>query len=322
MTTTPARTATMSTPSRPTSYTTLAGITLTTLVTAGTIYSIIYDTALNTSDPRTHLTRRQDQTSYFAQKYNVLNVYFVKKAWAWTSVAFFSVFLTSPPSILRPTRRIARWVATTLVWAAFVAWFFGPSLFDRLNTLSGAQCLVRLPEGSVGHANINPIHPIDEEGLWILVSPEYCYGRTFLTPSSHPAFFNENPDIVKALAGTAALAGNSVLESLKLRPKLFRGHDVSGHLFLLSMSILFLVDQLTPSLKFLSRAQSKNTGSNTSTQDDTPAPSLALHKYTVGFAVSLIALWTFMSLTTSVYFHTPWEKLTGFGKLAVQLLQL
>lgn len=105
-----------------------------------------------------------------------------------------------------------------------------------------------------------------------------------------------------------------MLESLKLRPKLFRGHDVSGHLFLLTLSVLFLVNQLTPSLKLLWRSQSANSGV-ASKEDKARHPLMAYHTYAVSFAAALTTLWVFMILTTSVYFHTPLEKITGFGKI-------
>ena len=275
------------------------------MVTLGTIYSLVYGTALDTSNPAFHDTIRPDgQTSYFAQKSNVFNVYFVKMAWGWTSVAFFGVFLTSPPSIHRPTRRTARWVVTTFVWTAFAAWFFGPSLFNRINSLSGAKCLVRLPD-------VDP--SADPARSFVIVSSEYCQRQTPLTPSSHPSFFTEHPDLINALAGAAAVAGGPVLETLKLKPRLYHGHDVSGHLFLLTLSILFLVDQLTPSLKLLypsifspSRAPPSDRKSKERTSP--------LHILSVGFAVALNALWVLMCLTTSVYFHTVGEKVSGFGE--------
>lgn len=305
--------ATMSSTNRPSSYTKLTAIALTTIVTAGTLYSVVYDTALDTSNPLTHHGIRHDgQSSYFAQKHNVFNQYFVKKAWGWSSLAFFGVLLTAPPSISR-SRRVSRWIMTTLVWATFAAWFFGPSLFDRLNSLSGAECLVRLPDPpSTGTGNVP--NPAETYGLWVPVAPEYCYSRTLITPTSHPTFFTDHPDIMNALSVTTSVAGASVLESLKLRPKLFRGHDISGHLFLLTLSVLFLVDQLTPSVKLLWRSQSASSEA-ASSEDKARHPLLAYHTYAVSFAAALTALWVLMILTTSVYFHTPFEKVTGFGKI-------
>ena len=294
----------------PPSLTNVSAVILAAVVALGTIYSVVYDTALDTSNPLSHRAVRPDgQTSYFAQKSNVINVYFVKYAWGWTSVAFFGLLSTSPSSIKRPTRRVGRWVVTTLVWAIFATWFFGPSLFDRINFLSGARCLVRLPD-------INPgLSLADPPGRFVTVPIEYCQSRIPLTPNSHPTFFAEYPDLIKALTGAAAIAGGSpVLETLKLKPRLYRGHDVSGHLFLLTLSVLFLADQLTPSLKLLypSIFSPSRTPPDRSVKEET----LPLHIYAVGFGVALTAIWVLMCLTTSVYFHTVGEKVTGFGKFS------
>ncbi|KAF8320773.1 hypothetical protein DL93DRAFT_2124375 [Clavulina sp. PMI_390] len=262
------------------SYTRRAATGITALITLGTVYSVIHDTALDTSDPLNHFANRHGtQTSYLAKKSNVFNVYFVKYAWGWTTAAAAALAFTAPGAIRQPLRRLSRWAATTLVWAAFASWFFGPSLFARLNLLSGAQCLVKLPP-----SNVDPSSSASD--TWITVPSEYCYASTSITPSSHPSFFANNPDIAKAFAGTASIAGSGVVQTLQLRPRLLRGHDVSGHLFLLTLSILFLVDQLTPSLAYLGLA--------------------------VGSTVALVALWTVMAVTTSVYFHTPLEKFSGW----------
>ena len=63
-------------------------------------------------------------------------------------------------------------------------------------------------------------------------------------------------------------------------------------MFLLTMSILFLADQLTPSLRALRWTK--------------------MHTWAVSATVGLIAIWLFAIGTTSVYFHTPLEKLTGY----------
>jgi hypothetical protein len=84
--------------------------------------------------------------------------------------------------------------------------------------------------------------------------------------------------------------------SLVSRPRLRRGHDVSGHVFLLTMSILFLADQITHSLK-------------------STTLWTAVHNLAVTANVVLIAIWVFATYTTALYFHTPFEKLTGFRTL-------
>ncbi|KAF2091529.1 hypothetical protein K490DRAFT_52731 [Saccharata proteae CBS 121410] len=86
--------------------------------------------------------------SYFAQKKNIFNVYFVKKGWLWTTLAFF-LFIFTHPSLgppLRPVvtprrlRASARWACVTLWWVVVTQWFFGPPLIDTLFRFTGGQC--------------------------------------------------------------------------------------------------------------------------------------------------------------------------------------
>lgn len=71
------------------------------------------------------------------------------------------------------------------------------------------------------------------------------------------------------------------------------GHDVSGHTFILVLSSLLLVDHVTPALLARSRAAREV-------------------RWTTYAALALVALWWWMLVATSVYFHTPIEKATGF----------
>jgi len=92
--------------------------------------------------------------SYFAQKRNVFNVYFVKKGWFWTTLALF-VFIFTHPSMGPPGRPVltprrlrasVRYLLTTLLWVAVTQWFFGPPLIDRSFRFTGGQCeLIRDP---------------------------------------------------------------------------------------------------------------------------------------------------------------------------------
>lgn len=67
------------------------------------------------------------------------------------------------------------------------------------------------------------------------------------------------------------------------------------------MGTLFLMDQLRTSF-------SRSSQNTDRAQSEWPP----LHKYAVLANVLMIALMLFASYTTSVYFHTPFEKLTGF----------
>lgn len=238
---------------------------ITAILLFGTLYSVTYDTYLDTSDPAlTHLPHHLHTTHYFANKANILNSYFIKRAWGWTSAAFLTLWLTSPPH-KRTVYRVVKWGVETAIWLVFTSWFFGPALLERLTVASGGVCTATLQSGAV-----------------FAVPYEYCLTRTAISRETHPSLFAE-----------------SVAESLwvpddrlPVLPRLRKGHDVSGHVFLLTMSALFLVDQIRVSL----RARTW---------------SLA-HACAVAFNIVLVGIWLFAIYTTSVYFHSPFEKFTGY----------
>ncbi|KAF2107442.1 inositol phospholipid synthesis and fat-storage-inducing TM-domain-containing protein [Lophiotrema nucula] len=84
--------------------------------------------------------------SYFAQKKNVFNVYFVKKGWFWTTLAFaiFLVFNSGlgPGLTKKRIRSVLRYAAITTWWVIVTQWFFGPPLIDRGFRFTGGQCEV------------------------------------------------------------------------------------------------------------------------------------------------------------------------------------
>ncbi|KDQ15212.1 hypothetical protein BOTBODRAFT_109055 [Botryobasidium botryosum FD-172 SS1] len=260
------------------------------IIFVGTSYSLIHDTSLDTSDPLL-ASLPHPNSAYFAQKTNVFNTLFVKKAWGWTSAAFFALWLTSPQEI-QSSKRLARWAAATALWAVFTTWFFGPGLFDRLITYSGGECVIQLPSTP---GSPNPFNVVS-------VPSKFCAVKGYITPDTHPDLFSD-PSFVSLLGGAQSLA----VSSMRIRPRLYRGHDVSGHIFLLTLSVLFLADQLAPSLPLLFPALAPSSTAR--------GPSIrigAAHDFAVRATMALVVLWVWMTFTTSVYFHTPLEKLTGF----------
>ncbi|KAF8532496.1 inositol phospholipid synthesis and fat-storage-inducing TM-domain-containing protein [Gautieria morchelliformis] len=242
-------------------------------VLGGTLYSVLNHTYLDTSDPLlSHLPHPLHHQSIFAQRTNIFNSLFVKKAWGWTSAAFATVWLTSPPQT-RSRQPWSRWAAATAVWGAFAAWFFGPSLLERLAVASGGSCVLHLPSDISDNPPV--VHP---------VPLEYCSAKTIVSPSTHPALF---PATLLASLDSAWMA----------RPRLYNGHDVSGHIFLLTLSALFLHSQLEPAWKLIS----------------SPRPTSVPFKFAVVAATALFGIWLLMTLATSIYWHTPFEKLTGFA---------
>ena len=238
------------------------------VLSVGTLYSVFNSTYLDTSNPLlAHLPHPLQSTHYFANKSNPLNTVFIKKAWGWTSGAFALLYATSPRHV-RLRNRLLQYMVVTLAWLAFTGWFFGPPLIERVVVASGGQCVVAVPVS----------------GEVIDVPIEYCYAKSPLSPATHPTLFTTLSTDFKRVAPWSA------------RPRLREGHDVSGHIFLLTMSVLFLADQIAHSL--------------TSTTLWTGAHNLA-----VTANVVLIVIWVFATYTTAIYFHTPFEKFTGFRTL-------
>ena len=254
----------------------LTFVLLFSTLAAGISYSVYYDTYLDTSNPLiAHLPHPSHSDSYFARKSNVFNQLFVKKAWGWTSLAFFLIYGTSPFN-KRSLARVGRWVAITWLWGAFTLWFFGPSLFERFLQYSGAECVVAVPP------------TLRNDAAYLLNVPvEYCHTKSIVGTDTHPALF------------TSMLMPPP--EAWRGRPRLYRGHDVSGHIFLLTLCIFFLADQIATSLK--------------------PRPVIIdrSHALALNAALALLGIWWWMTLMTAVYFHTPMEKVTGFGTLRSSL---
>ncbi|KAF9820340.1 hypothetical protein IEO21_01349 [Rhodonia placenta] len=238
-------------------------VVITSIVLFGTLYSVVNSTYLDTSNPLlTYLPHPLHSTHYFASKGNILNVYFIKRVWAWTSAAFLAHYLTSPPAA-RTKERVLQFLAATAVWLTFTGWFFGPAVLDRLVAYTGGECVLGLPSGDV-----------------VSVPADYCYTKSTLSAATHPALF------------PAALLLPE--DGWRGRPRLRRGHDVSGHVFLLTMSTLLLADQLRASF---GRAVGRWS---------------APHWWAMAFGVGVVVLELLAVYTTSVYFHTPFEKLTGY----------
>ncbi|KAJ8488608.1 hypothetical protein ONZ51_g3432 [Trametes cubensis] len=244
---------------------------LTSIVFFGTIYSVSNDTYLDTSNAFiTALPHHLHTTHYFASKKNPLNVYFTKKLWAWISVTFLAHYATSPPAI-RSKVRLVQYGIATAIWLAFTSWFFGPPVFDRLTASTGGECVLHLPSGAV-----------------VSVPTQYCYTKSTISVSD-----------------TALFPASLVLPDGDWSgvPRLRKGHDVSGHIFLLILSTLFLVNQLRLSF-------------------NVAWPRSHRWAVVLGGAVTCAAL--LATYTTSVYFHTPFEKFTGYilGVLAYAITQL
>jgi hypothetical protein len=245
------------------------------LIGLGTTYSIYYDTWLDTSDPtRTSLPHPLHGQHVFASKQNPLNTLYLKRLWFWTTAAFAALFQATHPRA-QTYEALYQYIAETGVWLVFTSWFFGPALLERIILATGGECSVTLPSGYV-----------------VPLPVKYCLpgAPRAVSPATHPSLF----------------AASLVVPELSWhsQPRMRRGHDISGHIFLLTMSTLFLADQIAA----FRRAA--------------PAPArTTVQKAALGGALAVVAVNLFSMYVTSVYFHSASEKLSGFRKWTLSSLR-
>jgi hypothetical protein len=74
--------------------------------------------------------------SFFSDKYNFLNTYFVKWSWAWTSLPLAVYICYTNLKVTQSFRALLvgmiRWMLATGYWYAMTQQFFGPSIFARI----------------------------------------------------------------------------------------------------------------------------------------------------------------------------------------------
>jgi hypothetical protein len=254
----------------------------------GSIFS-----SLSTNIPNTYSGLHQSYyppstaPSYFAQKKNIFNVYFVKRGWFWVTVSTF-LFIVTHPSLgptLKPTftrRRIQatlRWASATLIWVLVTQWFFGPPLIDRSFRLTGGACEIAAD-------------PVKMASM-----------------SEKQQFFT---------ASACKMNGGQWKG----------GHDISGHVFLLILGSALLWMEVLPAVlkaQGLNEERRVRVGSGKvvktrsivdgTVQTDEDKQDKQQEEYTslgVKVAVGVVALSWWMLLMTAAFFHTWFEKFTGF----------
>jgi hypothetical protein len=249
-------------------------------------------------------------SSYFSSKHNLLNVWFVKMGWFWTTGLFlvwaWIVLLKRRPrsdeivlqlvneedikneenksnqlrkayqeEAKRNRKRfklaLLRWLMATLYWLLINQWMFGPSLTDRVYLWSGGGCYPKHPNGQ----------PFTEQ--WIHTNME--------EDPLHPEL-GINWSIYTRI--------RSYLTSTDCRRAgghWYGGHDISGHIMLLVHASLFLHLELSG----IRQAAKYSTAIY---------PKLA--RYATTGIRFLITLWWWMLLMSSTYpFHPFFEKVTG-----------
>lgn len=264
--------------------------------------------------------------SYFAQKRNVFNVYFVKYGWFWCTFAFliFTALSSrgraaragskknspqeeknvSDERLRRRYQALIRWAIATTFWILVTQWCFGPPLIDRGFALSGGACDL---------AAHNVDHPEDTSSA--------------------------KEEVASILTHAACTVAKGTWRG---------GYDISGHVFILVLGSGMLWMEMVPYVfrqfhgfhvgRVIRRHDGRlcRVGSPETARDvaafplhtpaavrsiadavknelhhSAPSMSRAIRGYatTLSLAVAVLSWW--MLLMTAAFFHTWFEKLTG-----------
>ncbi|GAA5878337.1 hypothetical protein JCM3774_001991 [Rhodotorula dairenensis] len=288
----------------------------------GTTYSIVSvaptTTAFRSRLPAhtlTQLTSNQrafpvPSLPYFADKRNAINQLFVKRSWAWVTGLFLAfaaaVVLFPTPAPSTPDLNGRRTAATAAGAASPKR--SGPNpLMPHLISLTRRYLLASL--------------------YWFYLTQATWFGFRLGPSITHrilrssgavcvPSAIAHDPLAAGAAGGSlkglhldgprdvAAGAGHQGFACTGARGEYWRGgHDVSGHAFMMVHCSLFLFELVLPLLPTLFPALFVG-------------PRIKVHpavKAVAYAAVGVIALSWWMLLMTNLFFHSPTEKLSGFG---------
>ncbi|WVF67375.1 hypothetical protein IAT40_002130 [Kwoniella sp. CBS 6097] len=312
----------------------LAGL-LTSLMCMGIMYSMIHGTSLDTS--HIHHAHQPDRLAYFARKSNFFNVVFVKRAWGWTTLLYLTHLLTSPSSTATTNsgvgsraRRLGVWILATGAWLLFARWAFGAGLGDRIIAATGGNCAVRLPSGVDLSAARQAFPTLFTSGsdvpsaaatsqsstIYVPLPAQFCSGIP-LNSASLPELFALLPS--SATGKMEATSQHAPLQALP-RPRWHRGFDISGHAFLLTLSVMVLARELVETWRGWGVSSAKR---RKIVRVDRGWLGV-LHQWSGALGTGLVGLWAWMILMTAIYFHNPPEKQSGLllGLLTAYLINL
>lgn len=215
---------------------------------------------------------------------------------------------------------LLRYCVATALWLLFARWFFGPPLMERVRHYSGAVCA---PVGSGAQGSIvGPGAATSSTSgslgslLPSAIDARLCYtgGRT-LSPKTQPELF--------AAAGFDSSKTDGTTPGGTLRAVWRGGHDISGHTFILIISSLYLLEEVTPFLPYLLPISLQRHAlrllprplwapADPFTAAGAGSPQQARVNYVVALAIlGLVGVWMLSLTVTSIFFHTPQEKISG-----------
>ncbi|KAK4185365.1 inositol phospholipid synthesis protein Scs3p [Podospora australis] len=269
------------------------------LLVFGALFAVLNPTVRNA--PYDFASQAHDQSSalspsYFARKNNLFNVLFVKRGWGWISLAFV-VFIFTHPAVATTKQRARagiRWGMVTLWWVFVTQWFFGPAIIDRGFRWTGGKCEEKISLVNAAMDGMATPHGGRVVGQEVRVK-----------------------DVFSAAACKAAGG------------KWSGGHDISGHVFLLVLGSVFLLQEVgwvvSRWAKWHEREERTVVMPDGAVKGATVEVDKREEEYreerrtTVGealgrggqFAGAVVVVSGWMLLMTAIYFHTWFEKLTG-----------
>ncbi|CCE86682.1 Piso0_005185 [Millerozyma farinosa CBS 7064] len=238
--------------------------------------------------------------NYYNDKRNILNQFFVKKGWAWTTVVivvFYILILRSKhPKVQSQQEKIRllrngliKYSIMTFWWVLFTQWCFGLPIMDKVFVWTGGKC-----------------QKVAEKEL--LRHFPGALKDKFFSPSSDGESFEAS--------------SITSYTCRKLKGAWTGGHDPSGHVFLLVHSSLYLFLETSqfwgswPSFFGSARNLCGKLRRVPADQSAEPKSKLAqvvdfFHGTPHFIVFLLLSLWWFMLLMTNIYFHSLAEKLVG-----------
>lgn len=227
-----------------------------------------------------HLYSEQAEVyNYYNDKGNIFNQLFVKKGWAWTTIAvvyfYGNVLLRQHVKNVQNTLLLAfvRYAAATFWWYLFTQWCFGLPIMDKLFVYTGGKCVA--------------------------------------TDGKHLSHLFEELD------GLFHSNKISSYACRKIKGSWEGGHDPLGHVFLMVHSSLYLFFEIMPYWRGWQQLKRDWQGLKSQTISGKVVQTFYTTPQVV--VMLLMALWWFMLLMTNMYFHLIAEKLAGlwFGYIGI-----
>lgn len=218
--------------------------------------------------------------NYFTSKGNLINTVFVKQGWLWTILTYFYTVIhklrTKKIKVKVFIISFARVFLLTFCWFLFTQWFFGPPLMDRAFVLTGGKCY------SIHQSRI----PSDTK-LLFSCSADKC-----------PEGFYDSKEV-----------SSSYCKSVKGSWE--GGHDPSGHMFLLTLSIMLLIGET------VELYNSEDKLLDTFNKKNISLIEILLNPLVITASVVFLSL--SMLLMTVIKYHSFNEQISGFSVAVLSL---